>query len=789
MKLLMLFGLSCSLIISFAQKNETGIIRGNVITSDGKAAESVSILFKNTTRGTITDETGNFEFRKIRPGKHVLVLSLSGFSQKEINVEVKEDDTTFIIVQLQQTYVELQNIIIESNVNTISETRASATRLNVPLIEIAQNIVTISHQLLNEQGLLSMSEVIRNVSGIQKNYGGLNDITMNIRGVEGPYNVLRNGIGGYWWNQQEDVAMIERIEFIKGPAGFIQSDLPPGGFVNVITKQPIKEKVTTVNAEFGSYNLIRLSTDIGGPFSKSSKFSYRFNAGIHRQDRAFKFSDASRHFICGALKFEPDKKNSITAEYNYTWGKSSGNNDGLPSINGKMFSLPRNFAVADAKTDQIIASDNYFRLQARHNFNEHWNLNFLLGYINGVWGGEHMLDADEEHPVSNDTLYRYANFDLLHNHSKVVQLYLNGSFYTGTGMEHKVLAALDYNNYGYTDKGGTGQDFGLYIPHPDYYVNSDSLKYFTDNSFDTSQLKKISFFLEDHIKINDRLIVTLAGRLSHDNVFYVSRPTSDFEQKALYDQFTPRFGITWLFSNTLSAYALHDNYFMTLQAKNHKNKIFDPITGSNTEFGMKAFFLEQKLNLNFSIYHIVANNTIMPDPIYQNNYVQTGQVISKGIEFDMTGRISRTMSVNTNYTFINAKITKGDSAFVGQKLIGTPDHSFNLWLHYKLVSGKFKNLGLGFGYQYMGRRSAFHFGDLAIGNSYLPIYHLLDASINYRKAKFNIGLNIYNITNIHYATLGYFNVSANEWRYTPGEPINFRLSFGVNLRSFSKNKI
>src|SRR5436190_11656042 len=108
MKLLMLFGLSCSLIISFAQKNETGIIRGNVITSDGKAAESVSILFKNTTRGTITDETGNFEFRKIRPGKHVLVLSLSGFSQKEINVEVKEDDTTFIIVQLQQTSVELQ---------------------------------------------------------------------------------------------------------------------------------------------------------------------------------------------------------------------------------------------------------------------------------------------------------------------------------------------------------------------------------------------------------------------------------------------------------------------------------------------------------------------------------------------------------------------------------------------------------------------------------------------------------------------------------------------------------
>ena len=55
---------------------------------------------------------------------------------------------------------------------------------------------------------------------------------------------------------------------------------------------------------------------------------------------------------------------------------------------------------------------------------------------------------------------------------------------------------------------------------------------------------------------------------------------------------------------------------------------------------------------------------------------------------------------------------------------------------------------------------------------------VLAAAMTYHNERFNIGLNVYNITNTNYATFGYFNSSTNEWRYTPGEPVNFRLSFG-----------
>ena len=80
----------------------------------------------------------------------------------------------------------------------------------------------------------------------------------------------------------------------------------------------------------------------------------------------------------------------------------------------------------------------------------------------------------------------------------------------------------------------------------------------------------------------------------------------------------------------------------------------------------------------------------------------------------------------------------------------------------------------------MGHRAALNYDEPG-ENVYLPVYNLFDAAINYHNEKFNIGLNVYNITNIQYATMGVFKPSTNEWRYTPGEPINFRLSFGVNL--------
>ena len=193
--------------------------------------------------------------------------------------------------------------------------------------------------------------------------------------------------------------------------------------------------------------------------------------------------------------------------------------------------------------------------------------------------------------------------------------------------------------------------------------------------------------------------------------------------------------------------------------------------------------------MGLSIFDIVKNNMLITDPLHDGYRIQRGQITSKGINFDMTGNITPSLVVNANYEYVNAKVTKDtDPKVVGTKNFGTPDHQANLWLQYKLLHGQLKGLSFSVGDQYLGKRSAVYYGS-AVNYSwvpdkakYLPAYNLIDAGIDFRNDQFNIGLHFYNITNIQYASLGYFNFSTNEWRYTPGEPVNFRLSFGVNLR-------
>jgi len=789
MRWVYLLGLLNFSTFCFAQNSNSGSIKGTVTTSDGQPAQSVSVIIKNTRYGTITDENGNFEFRKITPGNYTVSFSLTGFASKEQTILVREKEAYVLNLRIEQTYAELQIVIITTKANTkYVETEPSPSlRIKIPLNEIPQNVTVITRQLLIDQGAIKMSDALRTVSAIQKNQGDLNDIVLNFRGSESFLNIFRNGLGGHWWNQQEDIAMIEKIEFIKGTAGFIVNNFPPGGFINMVTKQPQREPIASVNAEYGSFNLFRLTTDWGGAFSKKSKLSYRFNAGLHTQNRAFQFSNASRYFICGALKYEPDKKNTITAEYNYMWGKTSGNNVVIQSLNGKMFSLPRNFAVADSKTDNLTVSDNYFRLLGTHTFNNNWSLGLLLGNINGKWGQGYQLNADVFIPVSNDTLYRNASFDDFRNLSRVAQVYLNGKFYTGKNIEHKTLAAIDYNNvevyetYGSTE----GENFGLFIPSPNYYIKPDSLKNFLINTSDTFILKNPSIYFEDHIKIKGKLIVTLAGRFSHQEVKYNRADIPEYQRNITFNHFTPRFGLSWLFSNALTAYAVYDEFFFPIHARTFDHKPLKPLTGYNIEAGLKSCLLDKKLSMNLSAYHMVTNNALEKDPLHPDDFIQTGQIIQDGIDFDMTGNITSSLVINANYAFAHARISKGEADKMGRKKIGTPDHCGNLWLNYKLLGGRLKGFSFGLGYQYMGKRSALSYEEPG-ENVYLPVYNLFDAALNFRNEKFTIGLNIYNITNTRYATIGIFMPSSNEWRYTPGEPVNFRLSFGVNLRSQKK---
>ena len=92
MKLFMHFCLLVFPLFVFAMGKENigfGVIKGTVSTMDGQPAAYVTVLIKNTGKGTITDTKGNFEIKKIKAGSYILIISLLDYTDSEMSVEVK----------------------------------------------------------------------------------------------------------------------------------------------------------------------------------------------------------------------------------------------------------------------------------------------------------------------------------------------------------------------------------------------------------------------------------------------------------------------------------------------------------------------------------------------------------------------------------------------------------------------------------------------------------------------------------------------------------------------------
>ena len=189
-----------------------------------------------------------------------------------------------------------------------------------------------------------------------------------------------------------------------------------------------------------------------------------------------------------------------------------------------------------------------------------------------------------------------------------------------------------------------------------------------------------SLYVQDNIKIMHRFIVTLAAHLTH------AIRTSDFDsipesqKNTKYDVVKPRLGVTWLFSPDISAYALYDQSFLPQVAQNFEQRPFEPLSGYNVETGIKSYLFNKTLRLDLSIFHIVKNHALTADPLHNGDFIQRGQIISKGIDIDMTGNITRLLLLMPTMNIADARITKdSDPKIVGLKNAGTPDHDLNLW--------------------------------------------------------------------------------------------------------------
>ncbi|MBL7699785.1 MAG: TonB-dependent siderophore receptor, partial [Chitinophagaceae bacterium] len=573
--------------------------------------------------------------------------------------------------------------------------------------------------------------------------------------------------------------------FVKGPAGFMLANAEPGGLINTVTKQPTHQQISEVTFATGSWNMMRTSIDLGGEFKKEGKLTYRLNAGAQKNNEYYKFGEFNRFFVAPVLKYDFTDQTSLTLEHNYVKARAQENTHTSISANGDIWALPIDLAINDPNNDPWQAEDIYNRAYLKHQFSENWTFNAQAAYMTTTWGGTTL--ALEGISEGKDTLFRAANYNDWYGRLTNLQMFLDGRFYTGANAEHKVLIGIDYGDGMETStNGGTWGElrYPLAIAEPTYYLPKDSLKFTGELYTWMARNRWQAIYVQDHLKLFDKFILTLAGRFTKLTTGQDwNSPPDDPEYEITENKFTPRIGLTYMFSKNISAYVLHDESFLSQRGAIFGGGRLPPLTGRNNEAGVKALFFNQQLSVAASVYDIIKNNVGNSDPIHAGFYLKTGQVRSRGIELDLAGKINTNLYINANYSYSDAKITRDeDKSLIGLQNNGTAKNLANAWVKYQVNSGKLRGFGIGGGLQHTGKRSAVWPGyNSSEGNRFLPSYTIFDASLSYATSKFYVGLNVFNITNQRYATSGSYEPYLQEYLFDIEPPVNFRLSTTIKL--------
>jgi iron complex outermembrane recepter protein len=755
---------------------QNGTIRGSVTTKDGKVAEFVNLILVGTQNGATVQHDGTYVINNVKPGKYTLKASFVGVDTQSKNVTVEAGKTTNAEFVLTESSKELTEVVVTANPSKyVADYPSVSLRLKTPLLEVPQNIQIVTKQILQDQQIFDMLEgVTRNVSGATRMEHWDNYALIYMRGSQ--IAAFRNGMNVTmsWSPQPEDMSMVERIEFVKGPAGFMLANGEPSGFYNVVTKKPTGITKGEVGMTVGSFNTYRATLDLDGKLDNAGKLLYRLNVlgqskGSHRP-----YEYNNRISVAPVIKYQLSDKTSLTGEYTYQKNVMSmiGSNYSF-SVNGYA-DLPVDFTTAEDNMTPTTLTENSAFLTMVHSFNDNWKFTGQIAYINSEQVGQSMWPSGFS--ANKDTLYRGTSIWDYAGESKVGQFFINGDVHTG-GLRHRILAGIDMGDKSfYHDWSQVGALKPLNIYHPVYGTISAADYPVFDRSLSVRERgvhyrqSYVGYYAQDEIGLfKDKLRLTLAGR------FTTASNQDPYETGiAKASKFTPRVGLSYSIDKNTSAYGVYDQAFVPQAGADFHGNSFKPITGNNMELGVKREWFGGNWITGLSLYQITKNNVLTSDPDNINFSIQLGQTVTKGIEFDIRGQITDELNVTANYAYTDGVVTKDtDPTKEDITIPGISKHIGNAWLTYRASKGAIKGLGLSLGAQYQGGRTSWYVFD---GTSQsLPDYFRLDGAISYQLNKFTIALNVNNITSKYLYSGAYY--SWGGYYYWQSEPrINSRLN-------------
>ncbi|AYO82283.1 TonB-dependent siderophore receptor [Methylobacterium brachiatum] len=640
---------------------------------------------------------------------------------------------------------------------------ATATRTDTPVRDTPQSVQVVPRDVLVDQQDIRLTDALQNVSSVLPGgtLQGRSD-TFIIRGFRTQIYAIDGVLvspTNTFSSVSRDLADVERVEVLKGPASVLYGRGDPGGLIHIVTRQPTLEPSGDINLQAGSFGFRRVQGSVSSAIEGVDGLAGRISfAG--QSDPTFRNlggRDNSRTFVAPAFTWNPspDTRVSFLGEFSRA---DTQYDEGLVARNGRvpLDNIARYYGEPFARYN---SNSNFSLLRVEHDLNENITLRQVL---NVQWGEFDLLTTRATGLANRNTLVNRREATVNSTYATVDSQSEMVAKFDLLGFKHTVLAGIEYTNgYRHAYQTESRNYPPVSFQNPAFGAGLVGLQF-------QSELKQKNelngLYVQDQIDLGLGFQLLLGVRYDTGTQYYFNRlPASrTIPPDQQLSGTTPRVGLIYRPFEPLTLYASYSTSFKP-QIANVLNVVSPaPETGDQYEIGSRLD-LTPDLTLSAAAFRITRNNVAATDPNNNTYSVITGQQRSEGVEADLAGQILPGWKVIGGISFIDARITKDQVYPVGNRLAGVPTFSSSIWSTYQFQEGFLLGWNIGAGITYVGRRT----GDL--NNSYsVGGYARLDAAVFYdfnEHARFSI--NARNLTDRRYIEQPF-----NQWNNTPGAPLS-----------------
>jgi iron complex outermembrane receptor protein len=626
----------------------------------------------------------------------------------------------------------------------------AATKTDTPALEVPQPVTVIPAEVFEAQGAVSVSDTLNYVAGVQSNpYGPDSRIDGGfVRGI----NALqfRDGmrdVFSYYASIRADPYNFSSVQVLRGPSSVLFGAGSLGGIVNLNSKLPEFMAAGEVSLRYGSHDRKEALADLTGPITDT--VAGRVVARVRDSDTQTDHVPDDRIMLAPSLTWQPAMDTSLTLLGLYQEDDGGSTSQFLPLV-GTILPNPN----GRLENDLFIGKPGWDRYDGRllqgtalfeHRFADIAQINFKARYI----------DSDLSYFTHYPDSYSNPTNPYVDAEQRIIGLYADGSnarmeifstdnnlqlnFDTGAGIEHTLLAGVDYSWNRVRKVGGYGYEF-IDIYDIDYAALSDFGGGLpgSDPREDVTQ-EQVGLYVQDQIRLWDRVSVVLGARrdnaLANDALFGAGYDTSAT---------TFRAGIIGEVVSGVSPFFSYTESFEPISGMTSDGSPLTPKSGRQYEAGVKIHPNETSV-VTLTGYHIKESGRAIDDPDSPNpaHSIQVDGVTSRGFEFEAVTTLPGQLQLIANYSYNEAEIDG-----TNQQLDNVPKQNASIWATKPFQLGNEVSLMLGGGVRHAGKNRSF--GWAFPEGIVTPAYTLVDAVAEVSWRNWSFAVNTTNLLGEEY---------------------------------------